>query len=57
MVNQRNSDMVADTLANVDKTLFYKFNANEMYPDHVLIYRDLVRKEKSIIKQGVFDKL
>ncbi len=49
--------MVADTLANVDKTLFYKFNANEMYPDHVLIYRDLVRKEKSIIKQGVFDKL
>ncbi len=38
--------MVADTLANVDKTLFYKFNVNEMYPDHVLIYRDLVRNSE-----------
>jgi hypothetical protein len=36
------SDYGADTLTNKEKTIFYKFNVNEMYPDHVLVYRDLV---------------
>jgi hypothetical protein len=33
--------LVIDTLSNEDKTEFVKFNPNEMYPDHVLVYRDL----------------
>ena len=33
--------MMIDTWATPDKSVFYKFNASEMYPDHVLVYRDL----------------
>ena len=30
-----------DTWCNTDKTCFYKENATEMYPEHVLVYRDV----------------
>ena len=33
--------MIIDTFATKDKSVFYKFNPNEMYPDHVLVYRDM----------------
>jgi len=33
--------MIIDTLATKDKSVFYKFDSNEMYPDHVLVYRDM----------------
>ena len=32
---------IIDTFASKDKSVFYKFNACEMYPEHVLVYRDL----------------
>ena len=36
--------MTVDTMTTKDHSIFYKFNANEMYPDHVLVYRDLEGK-------------
>jgi len=30
-----------DTIYSADKEMVYKFNANELYPDHVIVYRDL----------------
>ena len=37
-----NSNGIAiDTFSNKKKDIFYKFYANEMYPDYVLVYRDL----------------
>ena len=38
---KNNYGLTIDTLSNNDKSIFYKFNSNEMYPDHVLVYRDL----------------
>ena len=36
--------MTVDTMTTKDHSIFYKFNPNEMYPDHVLVYRDLEGK-------------
>ncbi len=33
--------LTIDTLSSHDQSTFFKFNANEMYPDHVLVYRDV----------------
>ena len=33
--------LTIDTLANKEKTIFYKFHSNEMYPEYVLVYRDV----------------
>jgi len=38
---KNNYGLTIDTLSNNEKSIFYKFNSNEMYPDHVLVYRDL----------------
>jgi len=42
-ISQRknHSGLTVDTLTDKDRSVFYKFNHNEMYPDHVLVYRDL----------------
>lgn len=40
--NKKNHQgLTIDTFTSNDKTSFYKANPNEMYPDHVLVYRDL----------------
>ena len=37
----KSNGIAIDTFSNKKKNIFYKFYANEMYPDHVLVYRDL----------------